>query len=198
MHSVDLLSNPFEQFHIWFEEAKNDPHIQEANACFLATATKTGMPSIRTVLMKDFNQMGLVFFTNYLSRKGQELSENPQASILFYWPSLYRQIRLEGLVEKIHVEASDAYFASRPRGSQLSAYVSPQSQIISDRQTLERKLAEADLLFKDKPIPRPPHWGGFQLKPHYFEFWIGQNHRFHERHVYTWKQNQWLKTHLAP
>ncbi|XP_032796071.1 pyridoxine-5'-phosphate oxidase [Daphnia magna] len=181
---VDLISkDPIEQFESWFDVACQTTTILEANAMCLSTASKTGKPSARYVLLKGFDKEGFRFFTNYSSRKGIELEENPFAAITFYWEPLLRSVRIEGSVKKISTEVSDQYFHSRPRGSQISAILSAQSQPIPSRQTLidaEEKLLQK---YNDEniPIPRPENWGGYVVVPEVIEFWQGQSTRIHDR-----------------
>jgi pyridoxamine-phosphate oxidase len=165
----------------------------------LATATSDGRPSARIVLLKGFNDDGFVFFTNYLSRKGKEIAKNPLGSLLFYWISLERQVRIEGTIEKVSREESEKYFQSRPRASQLGAIASPQSQEIADRVVLETKFNEAEIQYADKDIPKPSYWGGYILKPRLIEFWQGRGSRLHDRILYKKVDNKnWKKVRLAP
>jgi pyridoxamine 5'-phosphate oxidase len=163
----------------------------------LATATSKGRPSARTVLLKEFDARGFVFYTNYLSRKGRNLAENPRAMLLFCWEGLERQIGIEGRVEQVSAAESDAYFASRPLGSRLSAVISPQSEPVPDRETLERNLEEASKRWRDSP-PRPQHWGGYRLAPDRFEFWQGRKDRLHDRLCYRKTGSEWKIERLAP
>ncbi|KAJ3091308.1 hypothetical protein HK102_001001 [Quaeritorhiza haematococci] len=180
-------ANPFDQFEKWFQEAKTAlPADQEVNALTLATATPTGRPSARVVLLKDYDSNGFVFYTNYTSRKGQELEANPFAALTFWWHhgTLSRTVRIEGRVEKVSAEESDAYFHSRPRGSQIGAWASKhQSGVLAGgRAELEQNEKEAQEKFKDvEVIPRPPFWGGFRVIPDRFEFWQGRPSRLHDR-----------------
>lgn len=182
----NLPGNPLEQFDTWFREALN-AKVWEPNAMVLSTVSPQGYPSSRVVLVKGYSEAGLVFFTNFESRKGQELFANPHASLLFFWPELQRQIRIEGRVSGVAASESDAYFASRPRASQIGAFVSPQSQVIRSREELDAALQAAELQFDGAEglIPRPEHWGGFCLTPFRFEFWQGRASRLHDRLVYT-------------
>lgn len=189
--------NPFEQFEIWFAEAI-ESEIFEPNAMTLATANKKGMPSARVVLLRGFDEEGFTFFTNYDSRKGLDLAENPQASLLFYWAEIERQVRLEGLISKVGEKISDEYFATRPRESQIGAWVSPQSQIIESREVLERRFVELEAEWEGKEIERPPNWGGFILQPQKFEFWQGRAGRLHDRLVYLKTETSWIIERLAP
>ena len=190
-------SEPWELFSSWFEIARNTK-ILEPNAMILSTVTQDGQPTSRVVLLKDFDQSGLVFFTNYLSQKGEQLAYNPRASILFWWEPLQRQIRIEGEVVKIDEEESDTYFQSRPYGSRLGAWVSEQSQTIVDRTVLEKRQIEFEKKFAEGNVPRPDHWGGYRLTPNKFEFWQGRSNRLHDRLLYQMQQDAWTRARLAP
>ena len=164
----------------------------------LATATRFGLPSARIVLLKSFDERGFVFFTNYNSRKGIELEENAQASLLFYWPQLWRQVRIEGTVERVSEEESDQYFHSRPLGSKIGAWASEQSSAIESRAALDRRFDEFSWKFGDN-VPRPPHWGGYRVKPNMIEFWQGQENRLHDRLRFKSQDNgSWIIERLAP
>jgi len=190
--------NPFQQFQLWFDQAIA-AQLHEPNAMTLATATKTGMPSARIVLLKGFDSRGFVLYTNYNSRKGQELAENPQAVLVFWWAELERQVRIEGRVEKVSESEADDYFQSRPRGSRLGAWTSNQSQVISDREVLEQRLQALTAQYQDQEIPRPPHWGGYRVVPSAIEFWQGRPSRLHDRLRYCQGEDgQWLIERLAP
>jgi pyridoxamine 5'-phosphate oxidase len=194
----DVKKDPFEQFKQWFEEAVSS-QLLEPNAMTIASATKKGKPSARTVLLKGFDERGFVFYTNYESRKGEELISNPQAAILFNWLELERQIRIEGKVEKISAEESEAYFVSRPKGSQLGAWASPQSQVIKSRGVIEDNLVNLEAQFaKSEVLPLPDFWGGFRVIPDYFEFWQGRSNRLHDRLCYSLKRKSWGVERLAP
>ncbi len=198
LNMEDLDPNPMRQFATWFDEAKSS-QILEPNAMTLATATADGIPSARIVLLKGLEDNGFVFYTNYLSRKGKELEGNPNASLLFCWLELERQIRIDGTVEKIDAAASAAYFHSRPRMSQLGALVSPQSQVISSRAILENNMEQLKLSFGDtKEIPKPEHWGGYIVIPKSIEFWQGRRSRLHDRMLYKSIKDEWVISILAP
>ncbi|MCX8019858.1 MAG: pyridoxamine 5'-phosphate oxidase [Chitinophagaceae bacterium] len=190
--------NPFRQFEKWWKEAvKSVP--EEVNAMTVATATKDGTPSARIMLLKDFSEKGFVFFTNYQSRKGLELEENPKACLVFFWKELERQVRISGRVQKTSTQISDDYFYSRPFLSQLGAVASPQSRIIRNRKWLEERFQKVRESLKKQMLKRPDHWGGYILKPDSFEFWQGRPGRLHDRLLYTLSENgKWKRVRLAP
>lgn len=193
--SVD--PDPFIQFSIWYNEhLKAGIAIPEAVA--LATATVTGHVSLRTVLLKDRDEKGFVFFTNYKSKKGIQISENPNAALLFYWPESNRQVRIEGITKKVSGRESDTYFSQRPRESQLSAWASEQSSVIPDRLFLEERFGYFKKKFENKKILRPPHWGGFRIIPDFFEFWHDGAFRLHNRITYVRSKEGWIINRLAP
>jgi pyridoxamine 5'-phosphate oxidase len=194
----DILRNPFAQFENWWQEALISG-IEEANAMTLATASSDGIPSARIVLLKGFTETGFQFFTNYNSFKGQQLLENPRACLVFFWKELERQVRITGLISKLNEDDSNAYFDSRPEGSQIGAWASPQSQVIADRQWLEENERSIREKFKDKPIHRPSYWGGYLLRPINMEFWQGRPNRLHDRIQYNLlTDGAWLIERLAP
>lgn len=193
----DLSRCPFKQFELWFTEAL-DSKIDEPNAMCISTATKSGIPSSRLVLMKHFDEEGFLFFTNYLSRKGEQIAENPHVSLIFWWKELERQVRIEGIAEKTSQEESKNYFASRPRKSQLAALISPQSQVVKSRLILEEKLIEAERIYHGDLVPLPVHWGGYRVIPNKFEFWQGREDRLHDRFQYTKENKAWHVERLAP
>jgi pyridoxamine 5'-phosphate oxidase len=189
--------NPFLQLRSWLDEAIAS-QVYEPTAMSLATVDRNGKPSSRIVLLKELSEKGLIFFTNYESKKGKELFQNPSAAILFFWPELERQVRAEGRVEKISAEESDIYFKSRPVGSRIGANISPQSQVIPSRDLLEEKQLEFVKKYEGKEIPRPAHWGGYVLIPEMFEFWQGRESRLHDRLQFTLMNGGWKIERLAP
>jgi pyridoxamine 5'-phosphate oxidase len=192
----DILKNPFQQAQQWLSEAIHHK-IDEPTAMNIATVSPEGRPSSRIVLLKEINDRGFVFFTNYLSKKGKQLAQNPYAAATLFWKELERQIRIEGRIEKISAEESDQYYYSRPLGSRIGAIASPQSQIIENRETLEQKVAELEKL-PESEIKRPENWGGYLLLPEYIEFWQGRSSRLHDRLVFTFENNSWKLNRLAP
>ena len=194
-HEVD--QNPFAQFSVWWNEAVQSD-IVEVNAMTLSTVTSTGKPSSRIVLLKGYDEEGFVFFTNYSSDKGRQLMQNHFAALLFFWKELERQVRIEGVVSKVSEEESDAYFNSRPVGSRLGAWASPQSQKISDREVLNNELMKFTEQFDQENIPRPAHWGGYRVKPTRIEFWQGRSNRLHDRILYEQDNDNWQISRLAP
>jgi pyridoxamine 5'-phosphate oxidase len=194
----DLDPDPVKQFDKWFQQAL-DAGLPEPNAMTLATATLDGKPSARIVLLKGFDERGFVFFTNYESQKGRELSANPQAALVCYWIELERQVRINGRVSCVSVEESEEYFRSRPLGSQLGAWASRQSEVVGGRRILEDRLAALTHEYQSKPIPLPPYWGGYRVAPEAIEFWQGRPNRLHDRLRYTLQSNsQWLIERLLP
>ena len=195
---ADALHDPLAQFARWFQEALN-AGFTEPNAMTLATADAQARPSARIVLLKGYDERGFVFFTNYASRKGEELARNPHAALLFYWIELERQVCISGQVSRVSTEESEDYFRSRPVGSQLGAWASQQSQVVSDRKTLEDRLEKLTQEYQSNPIPLPPYWGGYRLAPDMLEFWQGRPNRLHDRLRYSLQSgDQWLIERLSP
>lgn len=193
----DLQPDPFDMFSKWFEDAVNRG-IEEPNAMVLATVGKNLRPSARIVLLRESDHLGFVFFTNYQSKKGKQITENSMGALLFPWQSIQRQIRIEGFIEKLSEKASDEYFHSRPEGSLASAWISPQSSVIPSREFLEKKVEKFKVEYKDKTIPKPPFWGGYKLIPDLFEFWQGRENRLHDRFEYYREEEDWKLRRLAP
>ena len=190
--------NPIEQFRTWFDEVLTS-NLHEPNAMILATATLDGRPSARVVLLKGFDERGFVFYTNYEGRKGEELETNPHCALLFYWGELERQVRVEGRVRRVPDKESDAYFAGRPRGSQLGAWASEQSRPVGDRGALEHRLRELEAEYEGREVPRPPFWGGYRVEPETIEFWQGRENRLHDRLVYLRSEDGgWRRGRLQP
>jgi len=193
----EVANNAFDQFSNWWKDAV-ESGIEEVNAMTLATASNEGIPSARIVLLKGFDEKGFVFFTNYNSKKGENLSENKNATLLFFWRELERQVNIKGTVEKVSEKESDDYFFQRPKGSRIGAWSSPQSAVIANRKVLEDNEIMYHEKFGDNP-PRPPHWGGYILKPSQIEFWQGRSSRLHDRLLYSLQQDgSWLIERLAP
>ena len=198
LSELEIDLNPFIQFKKWFDQALAG-QLPEPNAMTIATATSNGKPSARMVLLKDFDERGFVLFTNYNSHKGQELAENPQAALVFWWAELERQVRISGYVEKVSETESDQYFHSRPTNSRLGAWVSNQSEVIESRGVLERRLQEFKSKYENEEIPRPPHWGGLRVIPTEIEFWQGRPSRLHDRLLYSRLDNDtWKIERLSP
>ena len=193
----DLQDDPFNQFELWFQQACN-AELLEPNAMTLATVSEQGQPFMRTVLLKYFDRQGFVFFTNYESRKASQIESNNRVSMLFTWLPLQRQVHITGTAEKVSTAESLAYFSSRPRGSQLGAWTSQQSSIISSRQLLLMQFEEIKNKFLDGEIPLPSFWGGYRIVPSSFEFWQGCTNRLHDRFLYTHQDDQWQIQRLAP
>ena len=198
LRKANAAADPYVQFGRWLQEATESP-LHEPNAMTLATASVDGVPSARLVLLKGFDERGFVFFTNYESRKGRELAENPLASLVFWWDILERQVRIEGRVERLPDEESDDYYDSRPLGSRLGAWVSAQSSVIDNREVLEARLAELQQRYADEAPPRPPFWGGYRVVPSAIEFWQGGPSRLHDRLRYTrGNDGSWEIERLSP
>ena len=195
----NLAMNPFLQFEVWFKQA-NQAQLAEVNAMQLATASPQGKPTLRTVLLKAFDEQGFVFYTNYHSQKAQQIAENPQVAALFFWKELERQVEVTGRIEKVSTLESLKYFTSRPQGSQLGAWVSAQSSIITSRKLLEAKLEEMKQKFSHGEIPLPDFWGGFRIIPETVEFWQGRPNRLHDRFEYRRQagQTSWQIERLSP
>ena len=190
-----LGPDPFSVFFAWYEEAVQSG-LGLPDAMALATADASGQPSVRVVLFKGVSGGGFRFFTNYDSRKAQDIQQNPKGALVFYWSTLHRQVRAEGAIERLDPEESDEYFRTRPRESQLGAWASPQSRPV-DAATLEQRVAEVTQRFAGKTVDRPPFWGGYRLIPTHFEFWIGKEHRLHDRWAYDRQGGDWVKTRLG-
>ena len=193
----DAALDPIEQFRGWFDDALA-ANLHEPNAMTIATATPEGRPSARIVLIKGFDERGFVFYTNYGGRKARELEENPHCALVFYWGELERQVRVEGRVSRVSEGESDAYFASRPRGSQLGAWASEQSRSVENRSALERRLRELEREYEGREVPRPPFWGGYRVEPETVEFWQGRENRLHDRLLYSRFVEGWRVERLQP
>ena len=198
LHESEVGADPIRQFEAWFDAAREVTPL-EPNAMALATVGADGRPSLRMVLLKGIDERGFVFYTNYESRKGRELADTPWAALTFFWPEMERQIRIEGQVERVSDEESDAYFHSRPIGSQLSASASRQSEVIPGREPLEERVAELAARYQDQEIPRPENWGGFRVIPDFIEFWQGRPSRLHDRLRYRLSADgSWIIERLSP
>jgi len=197
LNREDLNDSPFMQFDLWFKQAQA-VQLEEPNAMSISTVSTGGQPSSRTVLLKIYDDKGFVFFTNYRSQKAIDIEQNPQVALLFPWLALERQIRISGRAEKISKKESFAYFSSRPKGSQIGAWISPQSRIIESRDFLKSKLAEMKAKFLTGHIPLPNAWGGYRIVPDKFEFWQGRSNRLHDRFIYELTQDKWTINRLAP
>ena len=195
----DLEENPIQQFQRWYYDTKNEDSIDEANAMTVSSIGTDGFPKTRVVLLKYYDEYGFVFYTNYDSEKGKALQANPKTCLNFFWPSLERQIIIKGKAEKLSKARSDQYFASRPKGSQLGALVSPQSQVVENREVLEDRLASLEKEYQHKEIKRTDNWGGFLVRPQSFEFWQGRPNRLHDRFLYSLtNEYDWKIERLAP
>jgi pyridoxamine 5'-phosphate oxidase len=198
LNKENVAENAMEQFERWWQDASKS-EIDEVNAMTLATASPDGLPAARIVLLKGFHAEGFQFYTNYKSFKGQQLMENPRACLVFFWKELERQIRITGLVEKLSTEKSDAYFKSRPAGSRIGAWASPQSEVIESSEWLIQRANQFEKDFAEGGIPRPAHWGGYLVRPVTIEFWQGRPNRLHDRLLYTLQENgNWIIERLAP
>ena len=197
LHERDCASDPFDQFARWFAEWQAAGPV-EPTAMTIATVDAGAQPSARVVLLKGYDKQGFVFFTNYDSRKGRELEAGARVALLFYWDRLARQVRVEGVAERVTATESDEYFATRPRGSQIGAWASPQSRPIPDRAQLEAQVREIEAGAAGKPVARPPHWGGYRVRPERFEFWQGRESRLHDRIVYARAGTGWSRSRIAP
>ena len=193
----DVDPDPFAQFARWFDEVVA-AQLPEPNAMTLATADAAGRPSARIVLLKAADGRGFTFYTNYQSRKAREMPDGSRAALLFFWPELERQVRIEGAIEKVDVATADAYWMSRPRLSRIGGWASPQSEPLPDRAALEARFTEAFARYPDDAVPRPPHWGGYRVVPDAFEFWQGRENRLHDRLLYTLAGSGWKIERLAP
>lgn len=194
---ADAATDPYAQFGHWWLEAV-ESKIEEVNAMTLATANAEGYPSARIVLLKGYDRNGFVFFTNYNSQKGQDIAANPKACLLFFWKELERQVRIDGTIEKVSAKDSEDYFQSRPVGSRIGAWCSPQSSVIADRSILDNNVAHYSNQFNSGEVPRPEHWGGYIVKPTAIEFWQGRSSRLHDRLRYTKIADNWKIERLAP
>ncbi len=189
--------DPLIKFQDWFAKAQKTEEA-DPTAAALATASKTGFPSVRYVLWKGFEDGALLFYTNFESRKAKELDENPKASLVFYWPKLFKQVRMEGKMERASAKTSDAYWETRPRESQIGAWASPQSSSIESREDLDRRVREMEKRYENRKVPRPGFWGAYKLTPSRIEFWTGQRARLHDRELFELKDGQWTSKFLAP
>jgi len=197
LQEQEMAADPMEMFARWLEEAIA-AGIDEPNAMTLATATPEGKPSARVVLLKEMTRNGFTFFTNYRSRKGEELRTNPRAALLFDWHEMARQVRIEGAVEQLPPDESDAYYLSRPENARIGAWTSPQSRVVADRGELDALQREVEQRFAQEPLPRPDHWGGYLVRPERIEFWQGRPNRMHDRLVYEKNEEEWSLQRLAP
>ncbi|MDC8105196.1 pyridoxamine 5'-phosphate oxidase [Chryseobacterium sp. PTM-20240506] len=194
----EIKQNPIEQFRDWFLTASENPGVSEANAMAISTVEEDGCPRTRMVLLKAYTYEGFIFYTNYSSKKGKAIEKNHKACLHFFWPTLERQIIIKANLERVAENLSDGYFHSRPKGSQLGAVVSPQSQIIPNREFLEEKLKELEKQYETDEVPRPENWGGYIAKPYEIEFWQGRPNRLHDRIIYQLEGLDWKISRLAP
>lgn len=193
----DVNADPVLQFEKWFKEAV-DAKVNEPNAMGISTVSAAGKPSSRIVLLRNFDKNGFVFYTNYNSRKGAEINENPHAALLFFWPELERQVRIEGILKKQTPDESSRYFNSRPRESKLGAWTSEQSKVIENRTVLDKAYAESEKKYPGEEVPRPSFWGGYVLIPEHLEFWQGRASRLHDRILYSLENKNWKIERLSP
>jgi len=193
----EIDNNPFNQFDKWYKNHL-DSGIAIADSVSLGTVSPDGRVSVRTVLLKNYDDHGFVFYTNYNSKKASQLSSNNKAALLFYWPDVGRQVRIEGVVDKVTDAESESYFKTRPRESQLSAWTSNQSSVVPNRKYLEDRYDFFKKRFLNKPVEKPPHWGGFRIIPDWFEFWQNGKYRLHDRLIFTLRKNTWIIERLAP
>ncbi|MBN2523543.1 MAG: pyridoxamine 5'-phosphate oxidase [Bacteroidales bacterium] len=197
LNEADLLQDPFKQFDIWLEDAINEG-LDDPNVMILSTVSESNRPSSRIVLLKEFNQKGFTFYSNYQSKKGKHLEKNSYGSLLFPWHTIKRQVRIEGKIDKISQEESDAYFDTRPFGSKIEAWISPQSEEIASRDYLVNQELKLKQKYEGKSVPRPSHWGGYRLMPDLFEFWQERENRLHDRFEFSLIKNKWIIRRLAP
>lgn len=194
----EIPSNPFELFHYWIRDTEHKQEVEEINTMTLSTVSLDGYPTSRVVLLKEYDQEGFVFYTNYLSEKGQAIAENPKVCLSFFWPNSERQVIVKGIARKNSEAESEEYFKSRPRGSQLGAWASSQSSIIPSREFLSRRLEALEIEYEGKEIPKPPYWGGYKVFATEFEFWQGRPNRLHDRIYFTKEKDSWKIDRLAP
>lgn len=197
LHEERVCSDPLEQLRRWLDDAAQ-ADVAEPNAMSVSTCGANGQPSSRMVLLRRLDACGLVFYTSYFSRKGRELQENPRAAVLFYWPQLERQVRIEGVVHEVSEEESDSYFASRPRGHQIGAWASEQSETVENRELLDQRMRDYEERFEGEEVPRPHSWGGYAIVPERIEFWQGRPNRLHDRLEFVRTQGSWLMRRLQP
>ncbi|MCC4229220.1 pyridoxamine 5'-phosphate oxidase [Zunongwangia profunda] len=194
----NISDNPFELFERWFNETEVEGGAGEVNAMTIATIGLNGFPKSRVVLLKSYDSEGFIFYTNFNSEKGKAIAINPNVCLSFFWPSTERQVIIQGVVEKVDDETATEYYHSRPRGSQLGAWASPQSSEIASREVLENNLAQVELKYKDHEVPKPENWGGYIVKPVNIEFWQGRQNRLHDRIIFNKEEAQWNSKRLAP
>lgn len=194
---TNIHKNPFTQFQLWFDEVLNAEH-SDPTAMTFASVDEVGQPDLRVVLLKEVSDKGFVFYSNYDSVKARQLDHNPRCALNFFWPDMARQVRIHGHVEKVSEEKSDQYFASRPKMSQISAWVSHQSEIVENRAVLETRFKELIGHYENQTVPRPDYWGGYLIVPNYFEFWQGRDCRLHDRLAYRLEEGEWICERLSP